>query len=146
MKKAFSKLLSSLLLCGLVLSPITAFASSQDVTINKFTLRSYQQYVTGQRKDNKTSCYVKIVLDGYSNCKVNVYGQTSAGTASKALANYGGNDRVISSGKAYFVRNSVKELGYGYASLGFIRNTSSDYKISGLWSPDSVSQSGVTTI
>lgn len=132
-----------------VMMSVPVFASSQDVRINRFTVTKNTKYVTPQLKENNSSCYVKLDdLNTQRNVMVNVFGQATADTnfAKKVNCNYGGDDRIISAGVPYFVRNSVNEKGYGYATLGFSRAVTVDYAIAGWWSPDSVYQSGVTTI
>lgn len=47
-------------------------------------------------------------------------------------------------GTQYFIYNSVYEAGYPYAALSF--KTFKPVTMSGVWSPDSVYQSGVVQI
>lgn len=126
-----------------------AFASSVDVGINRFQVTKYTKYVSPQKKENTTSCYVKLDdLNTYNSAMVNVYGQASSAElgAQKILCNDGVNDRIISVGTGYLLRNRVKENGYGYATLGFSRAVTVNYDIAGRWSPDSVWESGLITI
>ncbi|MEG0484435.1 MAG: DUF2712 domain-containing protein [Oscillospiraceae bacterium] len=128
---------------------VPAFASSQDVAINRFTVTSSNQYITPQLKENGTSCYVKLNnLDTHSSAMINVYGQSAPpwGNSGKKICNYGGNDRIINVGTGYLVRNTVYESNWSHATLAFSRSITTNYDIAGYWSPDSVYQSGLITI
>ena len=54
------------------------------------------------------------------------------------------NGRIMQVGTSYFIYNNVKEAGYKYATLSFTASKASVFR--GVWSPDSVYQSGVAQI
>ena len=151
MKSNIKKVLAGVCLAATLFTGAATptFASSKDVPINAFTITAFEQYITPQRKENATSCYVKLNDVGhYNQAIVNVYGQKDGSVilAHKYNCNNKADNRVIKVSQAYFVTNLVNEKGYPYATLSFKRATDKNYTIQGVWSPDSVPQAGTITI
>ena len=101
------------------------------------------------RKDNTTSIYCQIQHTSNSSVTyayVNARGGYSENpTSAWAFCNSAEpSNRYMSVGTQYFIYNSVKENGYTWAALSF--KTPKAVTMSGVWSPDSVPQSGVVQI
>lgn len=130
---------------------VGASASSTDRYFSFTTVNSSDQALmtlAGQ-KDNTSSIYCQIQRTSDSSVTyalVNARGGYSPTPTSKwAYCNSAQPaNRRMSIGTQYFIYNSVKENGYTYAALSF--KTPKPVTMSGLWSPDSVSQSGVVQI
>lgn len=101
-----------------------------------------------ETKDNSSSIYCKITEwdenQGVLTVLVNAWGWKND---TQANCNYGGNNRILKFTQSTMIRNSVNEKGYALASLSFTKNTSaSGYWVGGVWSPDSIPESGSITI
>lgn len=128
-----------------------ASATSANRPFSFTTVNSSDQGLmnSAQKKDNTSSIYCQIqrtndssVTYAYVNARG---GYTSKPTASWAYCNSAEPaNRYMSVGTQYFIYNSVKENGYSYAALSFRTNKATT--MSGVWSPDSVPQSGVVQI
>lgn len=127
------------------------FADSVDKTFTFTTTNITDQAFINKAysKDNTSSIYAYIkytrnsaVTYAYVNARG---GYTSAPTSTWAWCNSAESpNRRMSVGTQYFIYNNVKEANYTYAALSFKSNT--PVYMSGVWSPDSVWQSGVVQI
>lgn len=130
-----------------------ASASNQDGPFKFTTKNSSSQGIinAGQRKENASSiyCYIKRTQDSsVTYAYVNARGSYSSSTANESSWAWCNSaeptNRRMNVGTQYFIYNSVYEAGYPYAALSF--KTFKPVTMSGVWSPDSVYQSGVVQI
>lgn len=130
---------------------LPSYASSTDTTFYFTTAGgSGEAFINPARaKENTSSIYCWIQSSTNSSVKtarVNARGgrsQTPDTTWSICNSSLS-NGRTMQVGTSYFIYNNVKEAGYKYATLSFSSTWSSTFH--GLWSPDSVYQSGVAQI
>ena len=131
---------------------LPSFASSDDKVFFFSTEENYakEAFISPALiKENTTSIYCWI--QNSSNSKVSSVKMNARGGGGKkpngqwSYCNSSmSNGRVMQVGTSYFIYNNVKEAGYNYATLSFTASKVSVFR--GVWSPDSVYQSGVAQI
>lgn len=135
-----------------------AFASSQDKPFEFTTVNASTQAMIdrAQTKENTSSiyCYIQrtnnsAVTHAYVNARGSNSGYISPSEQTNnqnwAYCNSAEPaNRRMTVGTQYFIYNSVKENKYSWAALSF--KTPKAVTMSGVWSPDSVPQSGVVQI
>lgn len=131
---------------------LPSFASSEDKTFYFATEDNYagEAFISPAReKENATSIYCWIQNSSNSkvlSVKMNARG--GGGTKPSSKWDYCNssmsNGRIMQVGTSYFIYNNVKEAGCRYATLSFTSYAKASFH--GLWSPDSVYQSGVAQI
>ena len=148
-KKTALALLLAMMLSVFV--SLGASATSDNRSFRFTTVNSTGQALMDKagRKDNTTSIYCQIQHTSNSSVTyayVNARGGYSENpTSAWAFCNSAEpSNRYMSVGTQYFIYNSVKENGYTWAALSF--KTPKAVTMSGVWSPDSVPQSGVVQI
>ena len=130
---------------------LPSFASSDDKGFYFKTEggSSNEAFIPARVKQDKTSIYCWIqnsTTKNVTSAKVNARG----GWGIKPRQGLGCLQFVLELwqnmqvGTSYFIYNNVKEAGYTYASLSFTSSLASTFR--GVWSPDSVYQSGVAQI
>lgn len=130
---------------------LPSFASSDD---KEFYFKteggsSNEAFIPARVKQDKTSIYCWIqnsTTKNVTSAKVNARGGWGTNPDKDwAVCNSSlGYGRTMQVGTSYFIYNNVKEAGYTYASLSFTSSLASTFR--GVWSPDSVYQSGVAQI
>ena len=130
---------------------LPSFASSDDKGFYFKTEggSSNEAFIPARVKQDKTSIYCWIqnsTTKNVTSAKVNARGGWGTNPDKDwAVCNSSlGYGRTMQVGTSYFIYNNVKEAGYTYASLGFTSSLASTFR--GVWSPDSVYQSGVAQI
>lgn len=131
---------------------LPSFASSDDKVFFFSTEENYDKEAfisPALIKENTTSiyCWIKNSSNSkVSSVKMNARG--GGGTKPNSQWSYCNssmsNGRIMQVGTSYFIYNNVKEAGYEYATLSFTSSKASVFR--GVWSPDSVYQSGVAQI
>ena len=131
---------------------LPSFASSDDKVFFFSTEENYakEAFISPALiKENTTSIYCWI--QNSSNSKVSSVKMNARGGWGKkpngqwSYCNSSmSNGRIMQVGTSYFIYNNVKEAGYNYATLSFTASKASVFR--GVWSPDSVYQSGVAQI
>lgn len=131
---------------------LPSFASSDDKVFFFSTEENYtkEAFISPALiKENTTSiyCWIKNSSNSkVSSVKMNARG--GGGTTPNSQWSYCNssmsNGRIMQVGTSYFIYNNVKEAGYNYATLSFTASKASIFR--GVWSPDSVYQSGVAQI
>ena len=130
---------------------LPSFASSDD---KEFYFKteggsSNEAFIPARVKQDNTSIYCWIqnsTTKNVTSAKVNARGGWGTNPDKDwAVCNSSlGYGRTMQVGTSYFIYNNVKEAGYTYASLSFTSSLASTFR--GVWSPDSVYQSGVAQI
>lgn len=130
---------------------LPSFASSDDKGFYFKTEggSSNEAFIPARVKQDKTSIYCWIqnsTTKNVTSAKVNARGGWGTNPDKDwAVCNSSlGYGRTMQVGTSYFIYNNVKEAGYTYASLSFTSSLASTFR--GVWSPDSVYQSGVAQI
>lgn len=157
-RKAFAILVAAVTTAsigGISASADTTDTSFSNVTIFPGTSNTYSSLPTSsngiRKKDNNSCVYVYITSSTYSTVKVQTWGLDSRSwDASQRLNCTLDADGVATTcvrlqrGSKYRIKNSIKSSNLSYAGLKF--QSSSEYSgdtISGVWSPDYVTQTGV---
>ena len=130
---------------------LPSFASSEDKKLYfQTTGNAYEVCIpTAQKKEDSSSvyCWIQTSSEGtVKSAKVNVRGGENALSSTNwPVCNSSmNNGRVIYVGTSYFIYNNVYEAGFKYVTLSFTSSKASIFR--GVWSPDSVYQSGVAQI
>lgn len=152
MKKLISVFLLVVSIVSLFSMPVSA--SSQDSNFN-FTFgvggtENLDTYPT-RKKDNDSSCYINYQY-GSKTVMVTIYGTQTNGVIHRVGGAYPGimncmgsyNRPRVNVGRRGFIRQLVNEWGYDYAIMSGRGPLSTT--CSGKWSPDSVPESGVSTL
>ncbi len=142
-KTFFSKVLILSMLSMIIISTfiVTVSASSVDSAFN-YTLNGQDNYKTSHREKQNNSCvymYCKTITGPTNTYTTKIYGgPRNAGTFD---CSWGYTYRFYK-GYQRFMYNSVYEKGYALAAV-YANERTSNIVVTGVWSPDSVPQSGV---
>lgn len=130
---------------------LPSFASNDDRAFRFTTQGDYSKevFISPREKENSTSIYCWI--QNSTNKKVTSARVNARGSKEIYLSkdwsycnSSKGYGRTMQVGTSYFIYNNVNEAGFKYASLSFASSSASTFN--GVWSPDSVYQSGVAQI
>lgn len=157
-RRAFAVFMAAVTAAGI--GSISANANSADTDFSNFTIypgtsNTYTPLPVSldgiRQKDNSSCVYVYVTNSTYSTVKVQTWGLDSKGWDASQRLNCtreaNGNSTTcvrLQRGSKYRINNSIKSNSLAYAGLKF--QSSSEYSgdsITGVWSPDYVTESGV---
>ena len=131
-----------LMLCGGFSTVVVSAANRADTTfsfaLNPKGRKKDYDHSSWRRKDNKSSVYMKVNSVKYSNNEARAWVQGKKGSSStKYYDCSGGHFIKVNRKGVYYLPNTVKQSGHGYARIGLQANSGSPNQLNGVWSPDS---------
>lgn len=139
LKRIFSAFMMLMFVCALFMIDAQAKGNVTDEAYG-FSFSDYSPYngwVTAKRaKQDYTSSYMKCTYVSKTNYSYTAW--VVAADNSEFGIDVGSKKYVFLAGSERWMVNYVKEKGYSYARIEGMPNQNGYYKVSGVWSPDSV--------